>query len=369
MAGWSLLSACNTVVSDLPLLKSIDGQNPVILGPENLQSAVVLKLPCYEPSVAIAISGRTLFTGESAGKVTEKNSVSGFAIGQDGMKNQLSWKINSEVQPLKIYSSANESAVILGPSMSLGHAAMIRMVSRANSPTQKVVNTPAELAINSYAEFGHQQYLAGPYDANVFSYTSSGMWMPLKFKLNAPAAMSAHKNGVYVIEANSIDFGDENLAFVNNTEIKRTFSGSERGQGFVELAVTSDGQTVALTEVKSNSMVLVNAQTMSFESRLSLGDVPRGVANYGKCVVTGLIAKGQLVFVDVSNAKAPKEVARWTVDKESPMFRGGQITVDEQSGTVYWRRIRDVSSCNATPEPGVIAVKDIGGDTRKLCGL
>ncbi len=175
------------------------------------------------------------------------------------------------------------------------------------------------------------------------SPSSRPRYLPVRLRL--PLGGIKVGSVFYVYNAESIGDARSNLYQLNPQTNKLTpvFANFQNKISSV-IHIASSG-LLAMTAEGAGDLLFVDEKTLKEVGRMNVGQSPRSVAAYGKCLIIGNRDERNVVAVNTSNPLAPTVVGELAVDLSVSEFRVmDKVAVDLHSGQIY---ARSNYACNA----------------------
>lgn len=200
---------------------------------------------------------------------------------------------------------------------------------------------PSKYQVEEFAKFSNRLFFTEVGDRAVIEKTEKGT-TPWQLEISGPGKMQVLGNDLYVLERNTIYLGDENIVRLNLSTMKPERIFSNLRNGITQLLALSDGKTLALNELKSQQVLLVDSTNPFQKPRsVSLSDSsPRALGQWLNCLIVASEDSHKLSFVDLRSHTPTVlgEVSLEGYQEELPNLRG--LTVNPETGAVFLRSSR-----------------------------
>jgi len=320
------------------------------------QLQMVTPLHKSEVSEGHLFHAGVLWVGKSHSQSKYQFSVELYSA--DGSKRKTSRILPHSVQG--IYPASDNSVVVIGKKYDNSwktYQSHIREV-RPGDWRVSTHQFPERYQMYEAASAGGRLYLNEPGARAIYAgfVGSTRIAQLQQIEVSMPGKMAGTETELWVIENRDLGWGDENLVKIDLKTFKaeRTFTDFYRN-GIMAILPLKNSGLLAAVETGSDQVLLIDREKNRLVETLAVESEPRGVAQYGHCLVVTAATSRELVFIDYRNSPA-KIIDRWDLSGAGQALASPrQVAVNEENGMIFVRSTYMCPSCSET-QSSVFAV-------------
>lgn len=194
-----------------------------------------------------------------------------------------------------------------------------------------------------------------------------GRFRYLKAKIHGPHYPILLGNTLYLLEFKSIAAGTGLLKVDLASETPAPVLAAKGDSDYARLFAIDGGKALAITDRGTDEVLIYDVAKGQVVQKMAIAaGSPRGLAEWGKCLLVGSQGSKKVSFIDWRTGKLLTE---WDFSGAgAKLFGLAGVTVDPKSGVVFVRSNYPVAIGDPTPDHNsVVMGEDRSGETAKLC--